>query len=156
MRPFYRLPQWRRSRLIFRTRLVLAGLLLALAAGTALASSPTSGTAPAARPASGAVDLSALARSLAGPTAVAVPIRLPDPALGAIIRPGDRVDVVAVDDAGTARVVAWAASVLAVPRTPDNATQQGTVLVVATSEVTAPALLAAAVQSQLAVSLRPP
>jgi hypothetical protein len=156
MRSLRTLSPWRRSKLLSRARLVLAGLLLALAAATALTGPSTSGPTQQPQPVGGRVSLSALARSVAGPAAVAVPIRLADPAVGSIVRPGDRVDVVAVDDAGAALVVAHAAPVLAVPGIPDNTTQQGAILVVAIAEADAPTVLSAALRAQLAVSLRPP
>ncbi len=50
------------------------------------------------------------------PSRVAVPVRLPDPAMAALLSPGDRIDLVATDPQGSGTdVVAADAVVLAVP-----------------------------------------
>lgn len=87
---------------------------------------------------------------------VAVPVRLADPASAALLRPGDRVDVLAASTAPdappSASVVAAAAPVLAVP--PGSADLEGALVVVATPSATAARLAAAAVSSRLSVVVR--
>lgn len=87
---------------------------------------------------------------------VAVPVRLADPAAAALLRPGDRVDVLAASTdpatAGTASVTAAGAPVLAVPA-PD-AQAEGALVVLATPPATAARLAATAVTSRLSVVVR--
>ena len=62
----------------------------------------------------------------AHPGAVAVPVRLPDAGMAALLRIGDRIDLVAADPQGaTARVVASDLTVLALPPVDDEATASG-------------------------------
>ncbi len=88
---------------------------------------------------------------------VAVPVRLADPASAALLRGGDRVDVLAAGtDPGappSAAVVAAAAPVLAVPAATDDL--EGALVLLATPPTTAGRLAAAAVSSRLSVVVRP-
>ena len=92
----------------------------------------------------------------------AVPVRIADPDAAALVRVGDRVDVlgtpVAPDGtqatAGETVTVASAVRVLAVLRSRDPA--DGVVLVVATGEAAARTLAGAAVRHRLTVNVRPP
>ena len=99
-----------------------------------------------------------LLAALPGPDLVAVPVRLVDAAAGGLLRPGDRVDVLAAATsdgaAPTATVVAAAAPVLAVPEQADD--PEGALVVLAAPSATAARLAASAVSSRLsAVLLRP-
>jgi Flp pilus assembly protein CpaB len=91
----------------------------------------------------------------------AAPVRLADAEAAAIVRPGDRVDVLGtpVDTAGPAGLadaveLATAVRVLAVLRADDAA--DGVVLVVAASPATARRLAGAAARHRLTVTVRPP
>jgi Flp pilus assembly protein CpaB len=98
-----------------------------------------------------------LATALAGPGAVAVPVRLSDVDTAALLRPGDRIDVLAAPargEGGAARVVARAARVMAVPSVDPDSTADGALVVLATSENAAKTLAAAATVGQITVTLR--
>jgi Flp pilus assembly protein CpaB len=97
-----------------------------------------------------------LARLAGGPGSVAVPVRLADPDVAALLRPGDRVDVVAVTEGGQASVVVAGVPVLAVPRPPQASPAEGALIVLATPEYLAARLIVAALDARLAVTLRPP
>lgn len=158
-----------------------------LAAGTTLtrAHLRTTGLPSGAVPAGAARDLpSAVGRVVAGPVrrgepltdarllgpgltagldateATAVPVRLADPESGALVRPGDRVDVLgtAVEPDGGSRgdAVTFATSVrvLAVVRGDEAA--DGVLLVVATAPAVARRLAGAAAGHRLTVAVRPP
>ena len=88
---------------------------------------------------------------------VAVPVRLADPAAAALVRPGDRVDVLAAGTSPgappTASVLAAAAPVLAVP--PADGDLEGALVVVAAPVTTATRLAGAATSSRLSVVVRP-
>lgn len=90
------------------------------------------------------------------PGLVAAPVRIPDPALAALVRPGDRVDVLAVPEAALPASgsppapLVTAAPVLAVPP-PDGAS--GALLLLA---VTRPEAAALAGTPHLTLSLHPP
>lgn len=88
---------------------------------------------------------------------VAVPVRLADPAAAALLRPGDRVDVLAAatgpDGPPAAAVVAAAAPVLAVPAS--TAAAEGALVVLAASPLQAARLASAEVSSRLSVVVRP-
>ncbi len=91
---------------------------------------------------------------LAGyPGRVAAPVRIGDPGAVALLRIGDRVDVVAADPQGRreAAVVAEDAPVVALPRTGDTALASGGLVVLAVSAETARVLAAAAVTGYLSV-----
>jgi pilus assembly protein CpaB len=95
------------------------------------------------------------------PGEVAAPVRLADLAVAALLRPGDRVDVLATPaDAGAAEVVAAGALVLsAVPaEVPGGASAgaDGGLLVLAVSAETAARLAGSATSSTLTVTLGPP
>lgn len=87
---------------------------------------------------------------------VAVPVRLADPAAGALLRPGDRVDVLAAAPDGTsgsADVVASGSPVLAVPSPAGDL--DGALVLLAAPPAVAGRLAAAAVGSRLSVVVRP-
>jgi pilus assembly protein CpaB len=103
-----------------------------------------------------------LAAGLGPDESAAVPVRIADPDAAALVRVGDRVDVlgtpVAPDGAqataGETVTVASAVRVLAVLRSGDPA--DGVVLVVATGEAAARTLAGAAVRHRLTVNVRSP
>lgn len=97
-----------------------------------------------------------------GPDAVAVPVRIPDAAAVRLLRPGDRIDVLAADadsaqdPAAGARPVAVDVPVLTVPPPDPDAggSSEGGLVVVATTAPGAQTLAAAAAVSVLSVSMR--
>jgi Flp pilus assembly protein CpaB len=73
-------------------------------------------------------DIRLVGRALAAsyPGAVTMPVRLPDGGMAALLRVGDRIDLVAADPQGdTARVVASGLTVVAVPPLDDETTTAG-------------------------------
>lgn len=99
-----------------------------------------------------------LASSL-GSGQVAAPVRLADLAVAGLVRPGDRVDVLATPpDADTAEVVVAGALVLAPPAVPqgDGATPADGLLLLAVEPETGARLAAAAARDTLSLTLAPP
>ncbi|HEX2362400.1 MAG TPA: SAF domain-containing protein [Jiangellaceae bacterium] len=89
---------------------------------------------------------------------VATPVRVADPGVVALVRPGDSVDLYAtpVSGLGPAAVVAGQVPVLAIPATADDAVlAEGALLVVGTTARQAAVLAEAAVTSRLSLTLRP-
>jgi pilus assembly protein CpaB len=203
------MPPWARARLLRRARVVLAGLLLAVAGLTAMPRPPgatgpggvevlvaahdlaggvltaadlrtvrlpaaavPAGALPAdgsvvGRTLAGAVRRGEpltdarvvgpeLARLAAGSGSVAAPVRLADPAVAGLVRPGDRVDVVAVTGTGGTSTVASGVEVLAVPATPASNSSDGALVVLAVPEWAAPRVVATALEARLAITLRAP
>jgi pilus assembly protein CpaB len=94
-----------------------------------------------------------------GRSLVASPVRVADPGSVAVVRPGDRVDLIATATTGDTRVRVVAADVpvLATPQDAEQATlAEGALLVVASTRSQASELAAAAVTSRLSLVLRPP
>jgi pilus assembly protein CpaB len=89
----------------------------------------------------------------AGEGRVAAPVRLADGEVAALLAPGTLVDVVAADGQGSARVVAEAARVIAVPA-PEGDLFDGALVVVSATVTEATALAAAAAAGPLSVTLR--
>lgn len=91
---------------------------------------------------------------------VASPVRLVDLEVAALLRPGDRIDILAAtEDATSAVVVAAGVTVLAVPLTESRDGQRSEPLglvVVAVDQETAATLAAAAASSILTATLLPP
>lgn len=94
--------------------------------------------------------------ALLPPGQVAAPVRLADLTVAALVRAGDRVDVLATgSDAGSADRVAGGALVLAAPAADADDPGAG-LLVLAVDEATAARLAAASAGATLTVSLPPP
>jgi Flp pilus assembly protein CpaB len=104
--------------------------------------------------------------STAGVTVVATPVRIADAGAVRLVRPGDRIDVLAAGvpselaaagiTAAEVAVVASDVQVVTVPEESDDlAVVDGALIVVATSEQVAEDLAAAAVTSRLSLTLRP-
>ncbi|NUV71796.1 hypothetical protein G6W57_32280 [Streptomyces sp. CAI-121] len=82
---------------------------------------------------------------------VSAPVRIADPETVRLLRPGDRVDVIAVGDAGDdTRVVARGARVAKVP---PASTGAGALVVLSVERPTATALLGAGTSGRLAVAV---
>lgn len=100
---------------------------------------------------------SALATSLAGPDAVAVPVRMTDAEAAALLRQGDRVDVLATTEGAPARLVAGDIHVLSAPRQPADASlADGAIVVFAATPETARQLAGISPTARVTVTLRPP
>ncbi|MCZ0979944.1 hypothetical protein O1L60_15715 [Streptomyces diastatochromogenes] len=89
---------------------------------------------------------------------VSAPVRIADAATVRLLRPGDRVDVIAAPDStlgaeGEARVVAMGARVAEVPRPDETRPDGGALVVLTVPRPTAAALAGAGVTSQLAVTV---
>jgi len=104
----------------------------------------------------------ALLSAVAGPGAVATPVRLADPDATALLRAGDVIDVLAAPTAESsagqpAQVVAAGVPVLAVPaNSEESALVDGALVVVATTPPVAARLATAAVHARLSVTVLPP
>ncbi|MCI0384522.1 RcpC/CpaB family pilus assembly protein [Streptomyces sp. CNQ085] len=147
-------------------------LLLAVAsAGAALWEAPADGsgeghgTPPAARPAAGEAPAAPAPPPSAdgrdGGTTVDAPVRIPDAEAVRLLRPGDRVDVLATPDggpAGRARTIARNVRVTAVPEPASGPEagpggREGALVVLSVSRPAAARLAGAAAHSLLAVTL---
>jgi Flp pilus assembly protein CpaB len=84
-----------------------------------------------------------------GAGTVATPIRIADAGVARLLRPGDRIDVLAARNAPFARAVVSSVPVLAVPRTPSD---QGALVVLATDRVQASALAGAGSPLSITIS----
>lgn len=85
---------------------------------------------------------------------VSAPVRIADAATVALLRPGDRVDVIAgTDEPGRARVVARGALVDRVPKSVETDPADGALVVLKVPRGTATALAGTAVDGRLAVTL---
>jgi hypothetical protein len=88
---------------------------------------------------------------------VAVPVRLADAATAVLVRPGDRIDLLAspVDRGGRASVLAEGLRVLTVPASAEASGADGALLVVAATRRVALAVAAASTVDRLSISLVP-
>lgn len=94
-----------------------------------------------------------------GDDLVAAPVRIADPGVAGLVRPGDRLDLLAapVSGDGDAVTVASRVPVLAVPAPADQGVlAEGALLVVAATQGQAATLAQAAITSRLSVVLRTP
>ncbi|MFJ6073931.1 hypothetical protein ACIQFU_24330 [Streptomyces sp. NPDC093065] len=90
-----------------------------------------------------------------GTRLVAAPVRIADAATVRLLRPGDRVDVVAAGDggAGDASVLARGVRVAKVPEPVEGSAAGGALVVVSVPRATAHRLVGAATTARLAVTL---
>ncbi|WP_328299118.1 hypothetical protein [Streptomyces sp. NBC_00435] len=84
---------------------------------------------------------------------VSAPVRIADAATVRLLRPGDRVDVVAAERGGPPRVVAAGARVAEVPNPEKGVGDDGALVVLSVPRETARTLVGAGTVSQLAVTL---
>ncbi|MFH9398928.1 RcpC/CpaB family pilus assembly protein [Streptomyces sp. NPDC017638] len=86
---------------------------------------------------------------------VTAPVRIADAATVRLLRPGDRVDVIAAQDAsaGGARVLARGVRVTAVPEPPAGTAESGALVVLSVPRATAARLVGASATARLAVTL---
>ncbi|MBM4821048.1 MULTISPECIES: hypothetical protein [Streptomyces] len=139
----------------------------AVAAGLAVTAAALVAAGPRAEPARGHPDGRPSGRAAAtgvppGPERraagedVAAPVRIADAATVRLLRPGDRVDVVAAGETaagGGARVVARGALVTKLPEPVDDVTEAGALVVLSVPRATAARLVGAGVTARLAVTL---
>ncbi|WP_406059122.1 hypothetical protein [Streptomyces sp. NBC_01077] len=149
----------RLRRALRRGRWAPAALLALVAAALAVASGgPPAGT-PAARPPGDQIaSTAARARPSVAVRLVSAPVRIADAATVRLLRPGDRVDVIAAPNSplggeGEARVVATGARVAEVPHPGETRSDGGALVVLSVPRSTATALAGAGVTSQLAVTV---
>ncbi|MEV0976797.1 hypothetical protein [Streptomyces sp. NPDC049915] len=91
-----------------------------------------------------------------GGETVAAPVRIADAGTVRLLRPGDRVDVIAAEDGtggGDARVVARGARVARLPEVTDDVTGGGTLVVLSVPRATAARLVGASATARLAVTV---
>ncbi|MFH9726873.1 hypothetical protein ACH4M4_28485 [Streptomyces sp. NPDC017254] len=138
----------RRARWVPPVLLALVAAALAVAGGT-----PRPGT-----PGDPVPTVAARVRPPAAVPLVSAPVRIADAATVRLLRPGDRVDVIAAPDsplgaAGEARVVATDARVAEVPHPDETRPDGGALIVLSVPRSTATALAGAGVTSPLAVTM---
>ncbi|MBX9424692.1 MULTISPECIES: hypothetical protein [Streptomyces] len=141
----------RRGRWAPAVLLTLAAVALAVASGAP--APPPPGTGGAQLPTA-----AARARPPVAVRPVSAPVRIADAATVRLLRPGDRVDVIAAADSplGTeseARVVAKGARVVDVPHPDETRSDGGALVVLSVPRSTAAALAGAGVTSRLAVTM---
>lgn len=146
-----------------RRRAVAAGL--AVTAAALVAAGPRAGTAPhgAERPrghpvteAAPRLPVTAPVRRHPAADTVAAPVRIADAATVELLRPGDRVDVIAAADpsaGGGVRVLARGVRVTEVPRSPAGDAGSGALVVLSAPRATAARLVGASATARLAVTL---
>ncbi|MDN3245722.1 hypothetical protein J2S54_004085 [Streptomyces sp. DSM 42143] len=136
-----------------RRRAVAAGLAVTAAALVAAGPHPGAG-APGAQRARGH-PVAEPVRERHGARPVSAPVRIADAATVRLLRPGDRVDVVAATDGGSgeATVLARGARVTKVPEPVDGDAAGGALVVVSVPRATAHRLAGAAATARLAVTL---
>ncbi|MEU3979486.1 hypothetical protein AB0F77_05145 [Streptomyces sp. NPDC026672] len=137
-----------------RRRAVAAGLAVTaaalVAAGPRTATDPHRSERPRGHPAAEPV------RRPDAVETVTAPVRIADAATVRLLRPGDRVDVVAADDPATGgepRVIARGARVSALPEPLDDGAQSGALVVLSVPRSTAARLVGASATARLAVTL---
>jgi hypothetical protein len=130
---------------------VAAGL--AVTAAALVAAGPRDAERARGHPTAASPSASASASLRGRPTVemVSAPVRIADGATVRLLRPGDRVDVVAADGGGEARVVAAGARVTEVPEA--DAEETGALVVLSVPRATAARLAGASASARLAVTL---
>ncbi|MFE5972870.1 hypothetical protein ACFQ64_12005 [Streptomyces sp. NPDC056460] len=152
-------PRLRLRRALRRGRWAPAVLLALVATALAVAGGdPPPGAAAAPPPGDRTAPTAARARPSVAVRLVSAPVRIADAATVRLLRPGDRVDVIAAPNsalggAGEARVVATGARVAEVPQPGETRSDGGALVVLSVPRSTAAALAGAGVTSQLAVTV---
>ncbi|WP_189264511.1 hypothetical protein [Streptomyces fuscichromogenes] len=137
-------------------RALAAGL--AITAAALVAAGPRAGTGqPSAERPRGHPAATQPVRRPAPPVdMVTAPVRIADAATVRLLRPGDRVDVIAAGDTaagGQARVIARGARVTQLPEPVDAAAESGALVVLSVPRATAARLVGASSTARLAVTL---
>ncbi|WP_405447893.1 hypothetical protein OG399_21440 [Streptomyces achromogenes] len=141
------------QRLVRHRRRALA-VGLAVTAAALVAAGPGTGPEPLGpqRPRGHPVTGPVRPRPVAEP--VTAPVRIADAATVRLLRPGDRVDVIAAQDStGGARVLARGVRVTKVPEPLDGAAESGALVVLSVPRATAARLVGASATARLAVTL---
>ncbi|MEV6834982.1 hypothetical protein AB0N17_10765 [Streptomyces sp. NPDC051133] len=136
-----------------RRRAVAAGL--AVTAAALVTAGPRTTTEPDARRARGHPAVEPVRRQ-GGAALVTAPVRIADGATVGLLRPGDRVDVIAAEDpsaGGGAQVLARGVRVTKVPEPVQGAAESGALVVLSVPRATAARLVGASATARLAVTL---
>ncbi|MFB7257866.1 hypothetical protein [Streptomyces nojiriensis] len=140
----------RLRRAVRRRRRAASAALAVVAAAVAVGGTEAQASRGAARPEARA------AQRAAPPVAVrmvSAPVRIADAATVRLLRPGDRVDVVAAERTGPPRVVAAGALVAEVPDADKGVADGGALVVLSVPRDTARGLVGAGATTRLAVTL---
>ncbi|MFD5075806.1 hypothetical protein [Streptomyces sp. NPDC058371] len=132
-----------------RRRAVAAGL--AVTAAALVAAGPRDAGRARERPTAASPPSATPVRERRAVEMVTAPVRIADGATVRLLQPGDRVDVVAADNGGAARVVAAGVRVTDVPDV--GATETGALVVLSVPRSAAAQLAGAGATSRLAVTL---
>ncbi len=137
-----------------RRRAIAAGL--AVTAAALVAAGPRTGAGPQPAERARAHPATVPVRRHAAVEVVTAPVRIADAATVRLLRPGDRVDVIAAGDpaaGGVARVLARGVRVTEVPEPPAEAAESGALVVLSVPRGTAAKLVGASATARLAVTL---
>ncbi|WP_089102173.1 hypothetical protein [Streptomyces hyaluromycini] len=139
-----------------RRRALAAGL--AVTAAALVAAGPRAATNPlrAERPRGHPVVTQPVRRHAPPVDMVTAPVRIADAATVRLLRPGDRVDVIAAGDpaaGGEARVIARGVRVTRLPEPADAAAESGALIVLSVPRDTAARLVGASATARLAVTV---
>ncbi|WEO96901.1 hypothetical protein A6P39_024335 [Streptomyces sp. FXJ1.172] len=139
-----------------RRRAIAAGL--AVTAAALVAAGPRATTAPhrTEQARKHPVTAPLRPRRHAAVDVVTAPVRIADAATVRLLRPGDRVDVIAAEDpsaGGTARVLARGVRVTGVPEPVEGGAESGALIVLSVPRATAARLVGASATARLAVTL---
>ncbi|MEU9475442.1 hypothetical protein [Streptomyces sp. NPDC048191] len=137
-----------------RRRAVAAGL--AVTAAALVAAGPRTGADPHGVDRARGHPVTVPVRRHAAVEAVTAPVRIADAATVRLLRPGDRVDVIAAEDpsaGGVARVLARGARVTRVPEPLEGGAESGALVVLSVPRATAARLVGASATARLAVTL---
>ncbi|MER5731671.1 hypothetical protein ABT084_25615 [Streptomyces sp. NPDC002138] len=142
-----------RLRRAVRRRRRAVGAGLAVAAAALAAAAGTEAQASRGAPPPPPPPVTAAAGRAAPVPMVSAPVRIADPATVRLLRPGDRVDVVAAERDGPPRVLAEGARVAEVPVADKGVGDGGALVVLSVPRDTARALVGAGSVTRLAVTL---
>nr|WP_236053379.1 hypothetical protein [Streptomyces musisoli] len=147
--------RYRLQRLVRRRRRAIAAGL-AVTAAALVAAGPRGGTEPHGAERPRGHRIAQPVRRPAAADLVTAPVRIADAATVRLLRPGDRVDVIAAEDpstGGDARVLARGVRVTKVPEPLDAAAGSGALVVLSAPRATAARLVGASTTARLAVTL---
>ena len=137
-----------------RRRALAAGL--AVTAAALVAAGPRTATEPDSADRARGHPIAEPVRRHAAVDVVTAPVRISDAATVRLLRPGDRVDVIAAEDPSTgggARVLARGVRVTKVPEPLEGASESGALVVLSVPRTTAARLVGASATARLAVTL---
>ncbi|WKD37369.1 hypothetical protein KO717_21385 [Streptomyces xanthophaeus] len=141
----------RLRRAVRRRRRAASAALAVVAAAVAVGGTEAQASRGAARP-----EVPRASQRAAPPAAVrmvSAPVRIADAATVRLLRPGDRVDVVAAERTGPPRVVAAGVLVAEVPDPDKGVADGGALVVLSVPRDAAPGLVGAGATTRLAVTL---